>query len=728
LFNRRATMTATGEVGGSNELHVVNVNTLPVPDIRTSPMPNGNNHRTGNSVVDSQPKRRVSIISDAPNVGATGYDNLAFEQNPRRKISQTSTHSHSEIGPARRRSILKETSLHDNESDRGSMHSFDNYRPGALDGLNGKYQGHQQSMPGSHESTNFVEQSWMYSFCLKCRGEEPSESWEPPFWQKIFPYPLCPTFRTFSRLIVLILIGKYFPLRPSFCFKSILLASGILLWIVAYVIIGDTAAPGGQLFSLVVLTVAANFGGYIISLTTLPRLIGMLLVGILFQVSPHSNLFNAHIFTFLSLQNVGWVDLDGDFAKVTGHLRKFALTIILTRAGLEMEPEAFKKVYKTILKLGIVPWIVEATVMTIMSHFLLDLPWIWGCLLGAIIAAISPAVVVPCLFRLRTKGYGVAKGIPTLVVAVAGVDDALSVAIFGIVSTIMFSDKGLGYQIAQAPVCILGGLGFGVIWGCVARIFPEKGDAYVVPLRTLMLFAGNLVAIYGSEELGFEGAGPLAVVFSSFVSNLFWCKDGWEVDDNPVSTAFEIFWMIFEPILFGLTGATIKISELDSHTVSIGAGCIFAGVIIRIFVTAGIAFGDRLNTKEKFFVGLSWMAKATVQAALGPVALKNLGENATEDEIKWAEIVQTICVFSIVLTAPLGAILISVTGTRMLTKTKQPQILTGWRRSHRPSIRDISIIDEEEEREDPEVPADKETQDNTQTNAHLTSLSHTASK
>ncbi|XP_060662846.1 sodium/hydrogen exchanger 9B2-like isoform X1 [Drosophila nasuta] len=681
----KGTMTATGEVGGSDELNVTTVNTHPVPDIRTSPMPNGN-HKT---VVDSQPKRRVSIISDAPmNVGAAGYDNLAFEQNPRRKISQTSTHSHTDIGPARRRSILKETPLHDNESDRGSMHSLDNYRQGVIDGLNGKYQGHQQ--PGSHDSTNYVEQSWMYSFCLKCRGEEPTESWEPPFWQKVFPYPLCPTFRTFSRLIVLILIG-------------------ILLWIVAFVIIGDTAAPGGQLFSLVVLTVAANFGGYIISLTTLPRLIGMLLVGILFQ-------------------NVGWVDLDGDFSKVTGHLRKFALTIILTRAGLEMEPEAFKKVYKTILKLGIVPWIVEAAVMTIMSHYLLDLPWIWGCLLGAIIAAISPAVVVPCLFRLRTKGYGVAKGIPTLVVAVAGVDDALSVAIFGIVSTIMFSDKGLGYQIAQAPVCILGGLAFGVIWGSLARIFPEKGDAYVVPLRTLMLFAGNLVAIYGSEELGFEGAGPLAVVFSSFVSNLFWCKDGWDVDDNPVSTAFEIFWMIFEPILFGLTGATIKISELDSHTVSIGAACIFTGVIIRIFITAGIAFGDRLNTKEKFFVGLSWMAKATVQAALGPVALKNLGENATDEERNWAEIVQTICVFSIVLTAPLGAILISVTGTRMLTKTKQPQVLTGWRRSHRPSIRDISIIDEEEEREDPEVPTDKETHDNTQNNAHLTNLSYTASK
>lgn len=264
-----------------------------------------------------------------------------------------------------------------------------------------------------------------------------------------------------------------------------------------------------------------------------------------------------------SLQNVGWTNLEGEgIGKVTAHLRKFALTIILTRAGLEMEPEAFKKVYKTILKLGVIPWAVECCVIAVMSHFLLDLPWNWAFLLGSIIAAVSPAVVVPCLFRLRTKGYGVAKGIPTLIIAVAGIDDALSVALFGIISSVMFSDKGLGYQISQAPVCILGGLGFGIIWGYMARFFPEKGDPYVVPLRTIMLFSGGLVAIYGSEEIGYEGAGPLGAVFAAFVSNLFWCKQGWEVEDNPVSTAFEIFWMIFEPILFGLTGAAVKVNAL----------------------------------------------------------------------------------------------------------------------------------------------------------------------
>lgn len=96
-----------------------------------------------------------------------------------------------------------------------------------------------------------------------------------------------------------------------------------------------------------------------------------------------------------------------------------------------------------------------------------------------------------------------------------------------------------------------------------------------------------------------SGAGPLGVVFAAFISNYFWCQQGWEIEDNPVGTAFEIFWMIFEPILFGITGAAIKIDELDAHDVSIAVSILVACGVLRIIVTASIAFGDNLNTKEK---------------------------------------------------------------------------------------------------------------------------------
>lgn len=148
-------------------------------------------------------------------------------------------------------------------------------------------------------------------------------------------------------------------------------------------------------------------------------------------------------------------------------------------------------------------------------------------------------------------------------------------------------------------MCIVGGLAFGVVWGNLLRIVPEKGDTYLVPIRTLLLLGGGALAVFGSEKIGYEGAGPLAVVFAALVSNYYWCKQGWELDDNPVSTAFEVFWMIFEPILFGITGTVVKINEIDPHVASVAIGVISAGVIIRILSTITIAFGDDLNFKEK---------------------------------------------------------------------------------------------------------------------------------
>lgn len=94
-----------------------------------------------------------------------------------------------------------------------------------------------------------------------------------------------------------------------------------------------------------------------------------------------------------------------------------------------MDSDAFKKIWLTILKLGLVPWTAECVLCAVLAHFFFSMEWMWAFALGSIIAAVSPAVIVPCLFRLRTKGYGVAKGIPTLIVAISGIDDAASVAI-----------------------------------------------------------------------------------------------------------------------------------------------------------------------------------------------------------------------------------------------------------------------------------------------------------
>ncbi|XP_032666490.1 sodium/hydrogen exchanger 9B2 isoform X2 [Odontomachus brunneus] len=510
-------------------------------------------------------------------------------------------------------------------------------------------------------SSELTGRSWLYLFCARCHGRDDTPSWEPPGWRRACPQPFCPTYRKFARVLCLFLLG-------------------LLLWGVAYSVIGKDAAPGGPLFGLASLCIAAHFGGWLISLTTLPALIGMLITGLI-------------------LQNAGLVRIGGEYSVVVSNLRKIALVIILTRAGLDLDPNALKRLKITVPKLGLIPWVVEATVVAALTTYLLHLPWIWGFLLGSIIAAVSPAVVVPCLFRLRAKGYGVAKGIPTLIIAVAGIDDAASVAVHGIVKSVMFSHDALWYQILQGPIAIIGGLGFGIMWGWLAKYVPEKGDPFMVPLRVLMLLGGGLLAVFGSEAIELGGAGPLAVVAAAFVSCYFWQQEGWEVDDNPVATSFEIFWMIFEPILFGITGTQIKINELEGKTVYLGLSCLIAGIVIRIAITVLVGIGSNLNLKEKVFIALSWMAKATVQAALGPSTLDEVNKD-DQQQVEYAETVLTLCVLSILLTAPAGAIIISLSGPKLLTKTATPVVLPEAWKTRRPSIRDISIINEDPDLEE----------------------------
>lgn len=398
-----------------------------------------------------------------------------------------------------------------------------------------------------------------------------------------------------------------------------------------------------------------------------------------------------------------------------------ALVIILIRAGLDLDPHAMKRLKFTVLKLGLGPWIVEAAIVTLMSRYILHLPWLYGLALGSAIAAVSPAVVVACLLRIREKGYGVAKGIPTLIIAVSGIDDALSVAGFGIVKTFIDADEdsSITSQVTQGPVCIIGGIGFGVIWGIIAKYVPERHDPFLVPMRVLFLLVGGAIAVFGSEILGYEGAGPLGAVSAGFVCLVCWSKLGWEIEDNPAATAFEIFWIIIQPVLFGVTGAAVKLNELEGKFVLLGLAVLVTGVVIRIFVTILMGIGSGLNLKEKTFVALCWMSKATVQVrpiynshficnssqkSLFQAALAGMLLNVSDDPVyvEYGEKFMTVCVLSIILTAPLAAALITITGPRLLTKTTVPQVPEGWRRSHRPSIRDISIIDEEEERDNVE--------------------------
>ncbi|CAH0700695.1 unnamed protein product [Spodoptera exigua] len=599
------------------------------------------------SVPSLEGKRKVSIMADE---SSKDRENLPSDRNG--SVSAKAE------GPSRRKSNLHNAMAADMDS------SWD--RQTHIEGRFKKYSTTSSvySKKALSQQSEYIERSWWYACCQKCHSEDSGiPSWEPPNWQKVCPYPLCPSYRQFAQNIAVLIIG-------------------ILVWVIVWIVMGETAAPGGQLFSFAVLTIAAYFGGWLmLKITTLPALIGMLIVGII-------------------MKNAGLVNFDETYQHVASYIRKIALTIILTRAGLDLDPNAMKKYFLTVIKLALVPWTFECILCAVLAYFLLGLPWNWAFLLSSIVAAVSPAVIVPCLFRLREKGYGVSKGIPTLVLAVSGVDDAASVAVFGIVSSIMFSSASLTMNVIQGPLSVIGGIVLGILCGYLVKFVPERNDAFLVPLRVILLLAGGLMMVLGSEEIGWGGAGPLAVIAFAFVACKNWTDLGWELEDNPVATAFEIFWMFFEPMLFAVTGAQVVIADLEPHLVLIGGGILVLCAVLRAIVTSTCAVRSNLNMKEKIFVGLAWMAKATVQAALGPVALDEVRKMAGGEPdpvmIEYAETVITVCIMSIVITAPIGAIVITLTGPKLLSRTTKPPVLEGWRRSHRPSIRDISIIDEEE--------------------------------
>lgn len=137
----------------------------------------------------------------------------------------------------------------------------------------------------------------------------------------------------------------------------------------------------------------------------------------------------------------------------------------------------------------------------------------------------------------------------------------------------------------------------------------------MTPLRIILLLAGGTAGVLGSELIGYGGAGPLFCVTAAFVAIAFWSRQNWEVDENPAATAFEIFWLIIQPILFGITGTRIKFNELDMSTVGASVGIIVASVCLKILSTVLVGFGCKLNFKEKVFVSIPWMCKAIVQVS-----------------------------------------------------------------------------------------------------------------
>jgi NhaP-type Na+/H+ or K+/H+ antiporter len=212
-----------------------------------------------------------------------------------------------------------------------------------------------------------------------------------------------------------------------------------------------------------------------------------------------------------------------------------------------------------VFRLAFTPCLAETVTVAIASHFLLNFPWLWGFMLGFVLSAVSPAVVVPILLSHQERGFGVAKGIPTLVIAAASVDDVLAISGFTILLGITFKPhQDLLAIVFQGPKEALIGLLFGVGWALLAILLPGKDDDKMGRFRFIVLFLGGLLAYFGSKSVHLDGAGALAVLVLAIVAGIGWRSLGWS-NNNMVTSTLADLWVVFQPILFGLIGTEIQV-------------------------------------------------------------------------------------------------------------------------------------------------------------------------
>ena len=370
----------------------------------------------------------------------------------------------------------------------------------------------------------------------------------------------------------------------------------------------------------------------------LPGLLGMLLTGIV--LGPY----------VLNL-------LDENLLNISSELRKMALIIILMRAGLGLDISGLKKIGRPAVMMCFVPASFELLGMLVLAPRLLGLSVLEAAILGSVLAAVSPAVVVPRMVRLMEEGYGTEKGIPQLILAGASVDDVYVIVLFTTFSGIMQGKSVSVMSFLNIPISIILGMIIGLLAGwLLARYFEKVHIRDTV--KVLILLSISFLLVVAEDHM------TTAITFSALIAVMFLgvgLQKYREVTAKRIAVKCGKMWVAAEVFLFVLVGATVNIGYL-SHVGLKAVVLICGALIFRMTGVFVCLLGTDMNEKEKLFTMMAYTPKATVQAAIGGIPLA-LG-------FACGDVVLTVAVLAIVLTAPLGAFAIDSSYKKFLTKTK----------------------------------------------------------
>lgn len=376
--------------------------------------------------------------------------------------------------------------------------------------------------------------------------------------------------------------------------------------------------------------------GGIFNKLKLPSLLGMLLTGII--LGPY-------------VLNV----IDTSVLTLSPDLRQIALLIILTRAGLSLDLKDLKKVGRPAILMCFIPATFEMIGMVILAPKLLGVTVLEAAIMGAVIAAVSPAVIVPKMLKLMEEGYGTKKSIPQLILAGASVDDVYVIVMFTAFIGLIQGNDISAISFLQIPISIILGVLVGAIIGLVLAYFFTKvhlRDSMKVVLMLSISFL--MITLENSLKGSVPFSGLLAVMSIGIFLNI---KK--QVVAARLSNKFSKLWVAAEILLFVLVGATVNIE----YAFQAGLGAIVLILGVLLFRMGGVflcLLKTNLDLKEKIFCMIGYMPKATVQAAIGGVPLA-MG-------LSCGQIVLTVAVLAILITAPLGAFGIDATYHKLLQK------------------------------------------------------------
>ena len=391
-----------------------------------------------------------------------------------------------------------------------------------------------------------------------------------------------------------------------------------------------------MLLSIALILLVGMSMGWLCQKMKLPGLLGMLATGIV--LGPY----------VLDL-------LDPSILGISAELRKIALIIILTRAGLGLDLSGLKKIGRPAVLMCFVPASFELLGMLLLAPKLMGLSILEAAVMGAVLAAVSPAVVVPRMVKLMDEGYGVKEGIPQLILAGASVDDVYVIVLFSTFTGMMQGTGVSAIRFINIPVSFLLGIAIGLGIGVLLACFFQKVHMRDTS-KVLIILSISFLLVVMEDHL------VTPITFSALIAVMFigiGLQRKREVVAKRLSVKYGKLWVGAEVFLFVLVGATVNIGYVGK--VGIKALIVIVGALVfRMLGVLVCLLGTEIKGKERLFTMLAYTPKATVQAAIGGIPL-SLG-------FACGESVLAVSVLAIVLTAPLGAFAIDLTYKKFLKK------------------------------------------------------------